>query len=807
VIGNLLQDVKLGLRTMRKSPGFTAVAVLTLALGIGANTAIFSVINAVLLRPLPYKDDARLVVILHHGENPVSPANFKSWQEQSSAFEAMGAAEDWAPNLTGPESAEKIRAMHISPEVLPMLGVEPLLGRIFLPSEEKEHAAVLSYQLWQTHFAGDGAVIGKTIELNAEKYTVVGVMPQSFKFAPFWATRTQLWAPLDLSNRVMDRNGQSLRVFARLKPGVRLQQAQAEIDNISARLEKEFPGTNEDVRVVALREKVVGNVRPALLVLFGAVAFVLLIACANVGHMLLARMASRQRNIAIHLALGARRVAIMQQLLVESILLALAGGALGTVLAGWGISALSALGQGNIPRFETVSLDSRVLLFALSVSILTGIAFGIVPGWRASGSLSGDVLKEGGRSGTESPGRSRLRNLLVSSEFSFALILVIGAGLMIRTFMAIQHVDPGFSPHHVLSMVIGVAGTAEGTSTHARDFYQQVLQQTAALPGVESVSGINHLPLAGDQWGFPFQVEGRPPARPGSAPVATYRVVFPGYFQTMRIPVLRGRDISQSDNSDSPMVVVINQFMADCYWPGENPVGKRITFGDPQKNSTWMTVVGVVKNSVRDNWIGPAGEELFVPILQSPRFWNNPSSPFAYLTLVIRTAGDPLAAVGQIRRTIHDIDKSVPISEVQTMDQVVEEATGESQFYLLILVSFASLALLLAAIGIYGVMSYSVSLRTREIGIRLALGAERHHVMKMVIRRGIIMAAYGIAAGIAGALLLTRFMSTILYQTTPQDPTTYVIVVFALIATALLASYLPARRATKVDPMEALRYE
>jgi len=801
----LLQDLRFALRQARKNLGFTAAVVITLALGIGANAAIFSIVNAVLLRPLPYKDDGRLVVILHNGNDPVAPANFVDWRAQAHVFERTGAAEYWTANLTGTDNPDKLWGLHITSDILPMLGVEPLLGRVFLPEEQepgKEHEVMLSYRLWQERFAGDAHIVGRSLALNGESHTIVGVMPSGFQFAPFWATKAEIWAPLVLANRLASRDGNSLRVFARLKSGATLEQAQAEMTVIAARLDKQFPGTNRNVEVLALREKVLGNIRPALLVLLGAVGFVLLIACANVGHMLLARATAREREIAVRSALGARRWDLLRQLLVESIVLALAAGVVGVLFAFWGVHALPLLSSSDIPRVQTVAVDGPVLFFALAISIFTGVAFGLVPAWRATAINVSDSLKEGGRGAGEGVRRNRLRSLLVGSEFAFAVILLAGAGLMIRTVIALQKVDPGFDPHNVLSMVVGVTGVEQPGA-----FYEQSLQTISALPGVQSVSGINHLPLAGDQWGQSFHVQGRPLEAPGEEPGATYRAVFPGYFRTMSIPILRGRDVAMSDDSRETSVVVINDYMARRYWPGEDPIGKRITFDDTLKDASWLTVVGVVRDTVRHDWASPPEEEVFVPYLQVPAYLDHPSLPFAYVTLVIRTAGDPGALTADIRAALHSLNPNAPVSEIQTMERVVAHATGESRFYLILLGAFAAVALALAGVGIYGVMSHSVSRRKREIGIRMALGAQWQDVLRLVVYQGMILASGGVAAGLVGALALTRLMSGLLYGTRPTDPATFLAVVFLLGAVAAVASYLPARRATKVDPMVALRYE
>jgi predicted permease len=805
-----LQDVRYGFRMLRKRPGFTAVAIITLALGIGANTAIFSVVNAVLLRPLPYRDSDRLTVILHSGRNPVAPASFLDWQKQSRSFESMGAAEYWTPNVTSTQNAEKLWALHITSSVLPMLGVQPILGRVFLPEEEqrgKEHEVVISYPLWQSHFAASPDVIGRPMTLNGEVYTIVGVMPRGFKFAPFWATKAELWAPLVLGDKLTDRGGRSLRIFARLKLDVTLAQARAEMAGITAHLEQQYPGTNEDVVVLALKEKVVGNVRPALLVLLTAVGFVLLIACANVAHMLLARSAARQKEIAIRAAVGAENSRLLRQFLTESCVLATLGGVAGLVLAFAGIRLLVALSPSNIPRVDTVTLDPGVLLFALGLTLLAGIIFGLAPALRAGGLNLSDSLKEGERGSSEGIRRNRLRSLLVASEFTFALVLLVGAGLMIRSFLAIQTIDPGFNPHHLLSAVVSVSGTRAAEPGARPIFYQHLLEQIRHVPGVQSASAINHLPLAGDIWGFSFQVEGERLSRPSDAPTAAYRAVFPGYFKTMNLPILQGRDVSDSDTLNSQGVVMVNEWLARHHWPGQEAVGKHLALDTPGANAKRLTVIGVVKNSVRGEWTEPPEDELFVPYLQDQAYMTNPAPPFAYATLVVRTTGDPASMAPVIRSIVHSMNQNAPLSEVQTMDQVVSEATSEPRFYVLLLGAFAAVALVLAAVGIYGMMSYSVSRRTQEIGIRIALGARTVDVIRLVVGQGASLALLGLGVGVVVAFAVTSLMARLLYGIRPTDPITFVAVVVVLSTVALIASYIPARRATKVDPIVALRYE
>jgi predicted permease len=806
----LVQDLRYGARTLRRTPGFTTVAVLALALGIGANTAIFSVVNAVLLRPLGYRDPARLLTLLHHGRDPVSPADYVDWREQSGSFEAMGAAEYWGPNLTGTDQPEHLWGLRVTQSLLPLLGVEPLMGRLFLPGEDlkgAEHEVILGYSLWQRRFAGGRNVLGRTMTLNGEAYTIVGVMPRDFHFAPFWATRAELWAPNVLGDRLANRGGNSLRVFARLKPGVTLEAARSEVAAITARLEQRFPGTNRDVRVTPLIENVVGRIETPMLVLLGAVGFVLLIACANVAHMLLARAAARQKEIALRAALGAGRARMIRQFLTESLLLAALGAAAGLALAFAGTRALIALSPATIPRLDGVSIDARAVLFLLALAVLAAVAFGLAPALQASAVDLTGALKEGTR-GSGGGRHNRARSVLVASEFALAVMLLAGAGLMIRSFAALRAIDPGFNPRKVLSMVVSVAGSREADPGRRDLFYRQLLERVRALPGVAAAGGINHLPLVGDLWGWSFRIEGRPAPRPGEAPVAIYRIVTPGYFAAMRLPILRGRDIAETDDASAPGAVVINQRAAAFYFPGEDALGKRISFAaDDDHRPIWLRVVGIAKNAPQDEWTAKPEPEAYLAAFQNREYLQSPGAHFAYLTLVVRTTGDPAALAGAVKQTVWSFDRNLPISEVFTMEGAVALVTAQPRFEMLLLAVFAAVALLLAAIGIYGVMSYSVSRRTHEIGIRVSLGADRATVMRLVLGQGLKLAAAGSAAGLSGALLLSRTMRGLLYGVQPTDPATFVTVALVLAAVALLASYLPARRATRVDPIAALRCE
>jgi putative ABC transport system permease protein len=804
------RDIRYGLRTLARTPGFTTAAVLALALGIGATTAIFSVVDAVLLRPLAYDRPQRLAVVLHRGTGPVAPANFLDWRREASAFEGMGAADYWQPNLSGTDRPERVLGLHVTADLIPLLGVRPLLGRLFTAEEDqpgREHVVLLGHRLWQRRFGGDPGAVGRRITLDGQPHTVIGVMPRGFEFPPFWAAGAELWAPMPLADRAANRNARSLRVFGRLAGGATLAQARTEIATITARLEKAYPGTNGNVMVRSLDDMVVGNVRAALLVLLGAVAFVLLIACANVAHMLLARAAARHKEVALRVALGASRARVVRQLLTESIVLASIGGLAGLALAAWGIRALIAISAGSLPRLETAGLDLRVLAVTLAVSLLTGIAFGLAPALQASRSDLGASLREGERGSTTGGGRHRLRRLLMGSELALALVLLVGAGLMIRTFAALRAFDPGFQPGHVLSAVVSVTGSRAGEPARRVAFYRDVVDRIRGLPGVASASAINHLPLAGDIWGFPFNVEGRSRPAPGQTPTATYRVVLPGYFGTIGLPLARGRDFDGRDDLGAPGVVIVNEWMAERHWPGADPIGERITLDDPDKDPAWLTVVGVAGNAARSRWAAAPEEEMFLPFLQARKYRESPHSAYTYMTVVVRASGDAAAFGPSLRAAVWGADPDVTVSAVQTMDEVVARSTASPRFYLLLLGTFAAVALALAAVGIYGVMSYSVARRTNEIGIRMALGARPSDVLRLVMREAVTVTAAGAAAGLAAALALTRLMAGLLYGVAATDPATFAGVCVVLTLVALTATYLPARRATRVDPLTALRYE
>src|SRR5215472_2656552 len=806
LVQDFVQDLRYGVRVLQKSLAFTLLAVVALASAVGASSVMFSAVNSILLRPLTYRSADRLVVILNHGRGPIAPANYVDWKAQSKSFETMGAAEYWTPDLTGVDRPSRLSALRMTSDILPMLGVPTMLGRFFAKEEEQvghEYEVVLSYGLWQRQFGGDPGVLDRQISLDGKPYTIVGVMPAGFKFAPFWATKAELWAPLALGPRATQRGGNSLRIFARLAPGIGLADARAELATTTARLEQRYPGTNRDAQVVPLKEKVVGRIRPALLTMQLAVAFVLLIACANVAHMLLARGAARAGEVAVRSALGAGRLRLLQQFLAESLILATAGGILGLLFAAAGIRALVVFGPADVPRVDNVSLDWRVTLFTLGVSILTGVIFGLAPARRASRIDPAESLKEGGRSG-DSTARHRTRSLLVVTEFALALMLLVGAGLMLRTLLALQAIDPGFDPHNVLTMVVSTSGSLVSAPGHSDEFYHELLDQVRAVPSVVSAGLTNHLPIAGDIWGYPFWIEGQSIPAPGDEPDAAYRLVFPGYFNTMAMPILRGRPIEDSDTATAPRVVVINEYLARRYWPDQDPIGKRFTLDNPAKVAAkklnWLTVVGVVKNAVRSDWTAPPEEEIFLPYSQ-----NAGVGP--YMTLLARTAIDPAASAELIENAIWSVDRDVTISEVQTMSAVIARANSQPRFDAALLAAFAAIALVMSAVGIYGVMTYAVARRRHEIGVRMALGASRANVLADILREGMALALAGSLSGILGGLILSRLMATLLYGVRAGDPLTFGGAAALLAIVALAACYVPARDATRVDPVVALRYE
>ncbi len=799
-MNNLLKDLRYAFRMMLKHRSFTIVAVVAIALGIGANTAIFSVVNGVLLRPLPYNAPDELVTILHDGTSPVAPANYFDLKQQSQSFESMAAAQMWGPNLTGRDQPENLRGLQLSADMFHLLGVNPIAGRTFSADEDqpgKERVVVLSNRLWQRRFGSDRNIVGQQLTLDGARYTVIGVMPPQFQFAPFWATQTELWVPLNLAARANDRNGQSLRVFGRLKPGVTREQAQAEVATVFSRLEQQYPDSNKGLAlgVMSLHEKVVGKTRTALLILLGAVGFVLLIACANVANLMMTRAAARQKEIALRTALGASRGRIAQQLLTESVMLAIVGGACGLGLGMLGVEMLARMGPENLPRMQSIGIDVYVLGFTAGLSLLTGILFGLAPVLQTRKAGLNAALKEGGRGNTDGGRRGLGRRLLVVSEVALALMLLIGGGLLVRSFLRLVSVDPGFDSSNLLTATVSLAGSEHKTGPQRAAFFTELLGRVQSLPGVQSVSAINHLPLAGDLWTLGFSIEGRPPLLPGESQGAVYRIVRPDYFRTMGTTLLSGRDFTERDNDKSPGVVIVNQALARRYFPNESAIGKRITVGDDGLRE----IVGVSKDVMQGEWSADSKPEAFLPHLQAP-------SPRG-LTLVVRSTSDPLAMVGPVQNAVWSIDKNLPVSEIRTMDEVVSDAVGPQRFNTVLLGIFSAVALVLAMVGIYGVLSDSVSARTHEIGVRMALGAQASNVLGMILRQGMALVGFGIAIGLVGAYLLTQLLSTLLFEVSTTDRITFIAIPVALAVVALGACLVPARRATKVDPLVALRYE
>ena len=819
---SLAQDARYGLRTFRKSPGFAAVAILTLALGIGANAAIFSVVNAVLLRPLPFKDPDRLVDIWHTPPQEsmpgmatftVSPANFLDWRSQSRTFEGMSAYGYGRYTLTGTGRPEVIRMVAVTRGFFSILRAQPVLGRIFLDDEDKfgrDHVVVLSYGIWRSRYGGDPEIVGKDIELNGRSFAVIGVMAPGFEF-PYSgdpAFRTQMWKPLAWSDRERAvRDDHNFGVIARLKDDVTLKQGQAELDAISNRLAEQYPKDNKGWGAIAipLREDLVGDARPALLILLGSVACVLLIACANVANLLLARSLSRRKEIAIRAALGAGRRRLLQQAFAETLLLALAGGVLGLVFAHYGVILIVKFLAERMPRSGEIGLDGWVLAFTLGVSLLTGLVAGLLPALRQSKADLNYALKEGpGRAASDSVG-NRTRSVLVVAEVALSLMLLIAAGLLIRSLAMLRNVNPGFDPNHVATMQISIPSTKFSAPVQQVQFFDRVLERVRALPGVQSAGVIDSLPLSDDGSMQPISVEGRPVVPMADMPEVSVRAISSGYMRAMHIPLLRGREINDSDAESRSGGILISESLAKQFWPNDDPVGKRLTlYFFPHLTREVVGVVADVKLfALNDSH--PAAT-LYIPLPQLTAPEGGEWQSFG-MNLVVRADGNPLNNVPAITSSIHELDAEVPLLQIRTMSDVVSLSLAPQRFTMLLLAAFAGLALLLAAVGIYSVMSYSISRRTHEIGIRISLGAKTADVLLLVVRQGLILAAAGSAIGMIGALILSRLLATLLYGVRPTDALTFACVAGLLMIVALAACCIPARRALRVDPMVGLRYE
>ncbi|HEY6251364.1 MAG TPA: ABC transporter permease [Candidatus Angelobacter sp.] len=818
-------DVRYALRMLRKSPGFTVVAVLTLALGIGANTTVFSVIQAVILEPLPYPQSDRLVMVLErvhlrtyeNDQNDPSPGNFADWRAQNSVFEDMAAIQDKSFNLTGSGQPLRVEGEAVSPSLFSLLRVHTALGRTFSAEEDVpggSHVVVMGYGLWTRQFGADPQILQRSILLDGVKYQVIGVMERSFRFpdpANFHgAPADQLWVPIALTPAELSNHGSHYLQggLARLKVQITLGQAQAEMDGIAQRLTRQHPNTNQGtgVNVVPLQEELVGSVKAELWILFGAVGLVLLIVCANVANLLLVRTSARGRELALRIALGARRMRIVRQLLTESVLLALLGGCAGVLLAYWGIRALpgiralQTLGLSGLPIVGELGVGTPVLLFSLVISLLGGVIFGIIPAWQVMRSNVQHSLKGNAR---ESHSRSctGLRDVLVVAELALGVTVVVGAALLLRSFLLLQQTPLGFDPGGLLTFRAIPRSTQYSQPWQRSSFYQQALAKIKGVPAVKSAGAVSFLPLTFYRASKGFSVEGQPALTSGELPLARYEIVSQGYFETLGVPVVQGRDFSWRDSLQSLPVIVINEAMAQTYWPNQDPVGKRIKEGRPDQNIPWITVAGVVEDFRDFDVASQPRPTIFFPVSQASDGTN------LLRDWVVRTGGNPLAVAAQVRDAIWSVNKDVPVSRIQPMEEVRSISVAKQQFTLLLLGIFAGLALLLAGVGLYGVTAYAAAQRTREIGIRMALGAQRRDVMLLVLSRGASIGFVGVGIGILAALLLTRLMGALLYGVRATDPLTYSGVALLLTVVTLIACYIPARRAMRTDPMVAVRCE
>ncbi|MGH9838508.1 MAG: ABC transporter permease [Blastocatellia bacterium] len=804
----LWQDLRYGMRMLLKKPGFTVVALITLSLGIGANTAIFSFVNGVLLRPLPYDQPERLVRIYekrvkqNRMRNEISAPDFLDWQQQNTVFEAMAALGGWSANLTGSGEPEQLVVGEVSATMFPLLRVNAQLGRSFLPEEDKPGAArvvILSHKLWQNRFGGNAEIVGQSLTLNGNNHTVVGVMPPGFQtlYPDF-----QLWRPIKLDPaNPGNRGSHGLYAIARLKPNVAIARAQAEMDAITARLEQQYPekNTGHHSNVFSLHDETVGEVRPALLALLVAVGLILLIACANVANLLLARSAARQKEMAIRTAMGASRFSLIRQLLTESLLLGLAGGVLGLLLGVWGRDLLINFSPPGTPRVAEVRMDAVVLGFTLLLSLLTTVLFGLLPAFQSSKANLNETLKEGGRTSAEGFGRNRARSLLVITEVALAITLMIGAGLMMKSFLRLRAVSPGFNGDQVLTMRLNLTSSKYREESQQAAFYQGLHQRIRAIPGIQSAAMVVGLPFSDTNASRNFGIEGRAAENPNEVRNARFNVCSPDYFSTLGIPIIKGRDFSDADVAGRTDVAIISETMARRFWPDEDPLGKRIRIGS---DGRWSTIVGVVGDVRSLKLNAEPHPEMYYPMLQVPFF-------FTHLTL--RATGDPKTLIAAVRNEVRALDQDLPIANVAMLDDLLGDSVAPQRLNSMLLGLFSALALLLAAVGIYGVMAYLVSQRAHELGIRIALGAGSRDIKKLIVGQGMTLALIGVGIGIAASLALTRLMKTLmqdlLFGVSATDRATFIFVALLLSAVAFVACWIPARRAAKVDPMVALRAE
>jgi putative ABC transport system permease protein len=805
----LLQDIRYGARMLLKSRGFTAVAIFSLALGIGANTAVFSVVNAVLLKTLPYHEPQSIVLVWGEDKaagssrGQVSATDVADWRERNHVFDEITAFGSVRPSITGAGEPQRVPGAQVGDGYFAVMHAKPLLGRVFTLDEQqdgKDYVVVLGYGLWQRQFGGDPNVVGKTLVLSGHPYNVIGVMPADFQSLPAGLidAPAELYRPVAEPPNEKERASRHLRAIARLKPGVTIGQAQAEMDLIARQLEQEHPTTNAGggVHLVSLREDLIGRVRPALLMLFGAVAFVLLIACANVGNLLLARSTARHKEIAIRAALGAGRNRLVRQFLTESLLLSIAGGGLGVLAALWGTSLIEAASAKGLPALGHIEIDTTVLAFTAFMSVATGILFGIVPAWRASRPDLNETLSDGGRHSGAASTRSPLRSALVVAEVALALVLLICAGLLIKSVMRLRDVDPGFKADHIVTMNVWLPSAKYPKAPDWNSFFNRMIERIEALPGVEAAAVTSVLPVSDNFDRRTIEVEGQP-KNPGENSDVDNYMVTPDYLHAMSIPLRQGRALTAQDTENAQLVVLVSETMARKLWPGADPLGKRVRFysSDPVDPRPWRTVVGVVRDVKQYGLDTVDTMAMYEPIAQFPT---------SAMTLVVRTAADPSSMVGAIRREILALDKDQAVFNLATMEQLLSDSISLRRFSMFLLGLFALLALILAAIGIYGVIAQSVSQRTHEIGIRMALGAQARDVLKLIVRQGMSLTVIGIVFGLAGAFVLTRLLANLLFGVGATDPTTFLWIPLLLASVSFLACYIPARRAAKLNPIVAL---
>jgi putative ABC transport system permease protein len=813
---NLFSDLRLGLRILLRNPGFSATAILLLALGIGANTAIFSVVNGVLLRPLPYQNPSQIMQIWHVPPAKsfpgmslfsVSPANYLDWRSQNHSFEEMAAYGGARFNVGGKERPESIQAAPVAPGFFSILRVQPLLGRTFTPDDDRPgqgHVVVLGHALWRERYGADPRVVGRNIVLDGETYSVIGVMPPAFKF-PSWA---QLWTPLAWTDEKRAvRGNHNYLVIGRLKPGVDIRAAQAELSAISTRLEQLYPEDDKGwgVKIRTLREETVGDVRSSLLVLLGAVGFVLLIACANVANLVLGKILARKKEIAIRSALGATRFAILRQVLAETVLLSLAGGALGLFLASFGTTLIVKFLADRLPRFANITLDGSVLAFTAFLALFAGVLAGLLPALRFTKTDVNEALKQGHSRSSSDSGGGKTRGFLVVSEVALSLVLLVGAGLMVRTLYQLSNVRPGFDPNGQLTMTVSIPSNKFATATAQISFFERVLQKVRAMPGVDSAAVIDDLPMGGGGSHQPVSIEGQPVVPMADQPEVDVRLISPGYLRTMRVPLLRGRDLSDSDVAGRTPAVLISESMAKRFWRDENPLGKHLTMTFyPGVAREIVGVVGDVKLDSLDE-TRPT-ETIYWPLDQ---IFAPPTEPWRSfpMSLTVRTSIDPMSAVSAVTAAVHQIDSETPVTEVMTMNELISSSLSPQRSNMLLLAAFAGLALVLTAVGIYSVLSYAVRRRRREIGIRMALGASHSDVLKMVVADGMKPILLGVGIGFVVALALGRVVGSLIYGIRPTDPLTFLTVVSLLVAVGMLATIVPAYRAARVEPVRTLRDE